>query len=509
VAYDEIVVGSGSSGTVVATRLSEDPDRHVLLIEAGPDYTSLDSTPSNLLNGFQLARDHDWGLSAEMVEGRSVAYTRGKVTGGSSAVNACLALRGIPADYDAWNQLGNSEWSWQQVQPVFRAIERDADVDNEHHGTSGPTLVRRYPIDELTPTQRTFYEACREFGFPETNDHNHPKSTGIGTGPWNISPEGVRISTAIAYLYPARSRPNLTIRPDTLVDRVIFEGNRAIGVEVLTNGVRERILGGRVTLSGGAIGTPAILLRSGIGATSDLKAVEIGQRVNLPGVGQNLVDHAGVGFNWTSPPGLVAEDSPFVQTVCRFTAPDSSAFNDMQVMLFQALPQPALRLRALLMKPLSSGSVRLRSNDPHVAPDIQLNLLSAPEDVRRMQEGIRILGELIHLPPLVELGTTRITLDDGEVLEAGKLEKLITKDEWVTTYARRAVRHYVHPVGSARIGPPNDDLAVVDQHCRVHGISHLRVADASVMPSIPSANTNFPCIMIGERVAAWMRWERD
>ena len=293
-AYDDIIVGAGSSGAVIAARLSEDSDRQVLLIEAGPDYTSLDSTPFSLLNGLRPARDHDWGFSAEMVEGRSTEYARGKVTGGSSAVNACLALRGIPADYDHWSEMGNPEWNWQQVQPVFRAIESDADIDDEHHGSSGPTLVRRHPIEELTLAQRAFYEACKAHGFPETHDHNHPESTGVGTGPWNISPEGVRISTAIAYLHPARSRLHLTIRPDTLVDRVIFERKRAIGVEVLTNGVRERILGGRVTLSGGAVCTPAILLRSGIGATSDLKAIEIEQRVNLPGVGQNLVDHAGV-----------------------------------------------------------------------------------------------------------------------------------------------------------------------------------------------------------------------
>ena len=309
--YDEIIVGAGSSGTVVAARLSEDPGRQVLLIEAGPDYTNLDSTPSSLLNGLRPARDHDWGFSAEMVEGRSTEYPRGKVTGGSSAVNACLALRGIPADYDHWSQMGNPEWSWQQVQPVFRAIEKDADIDNEHHGTSGPTLVRRFRIDQLTTAQKAFYEACREFGFPETNDHNHPESTGVGTGPFNISPEGIRISTAISYLHPARFRPNLIIRPDSLVDLVIFEGNRAIGVEVLTDGVRERILGGRVTLSGGAVCTPAILLRSGIGATSELKAFGIEQRVSLPGVGQNLVDHAGVSISWTSPPRSCRRRQPF------------------------------------------------------------------------------------------------------------------------------------------------------------------------------------------------------
>ncbi len=507
--YDDIVVGAGSSGAVIAARLSEEPNRQVLLIEAGPDYTSLESTPATLLNGYQRGQHHDWGFSAEMVAGRPVAYERGKVTGGCSAINSCLALRGIPADYDQWRQMGNPEWSWQQVQPVFHAIESDLDIDDEHHGTKGPTTVRRHPIEALTPAQSAFYAACKAYGFPETTDHNHPESTGVGTGPWNISPEGIRISTAISYLHPARARPNLAIRPDTLVDRVIFDGNRAIGVEVLTDGVREQILGGRVTLSGGAVCTPAILLRSGIGATSDLQVIDVEQRVHLPGVGHNLVDHAGVSINWTSPPGVVDEHSPFLQAVCRFTAPGSEVFNDMQVMLLQTLPQPALRLRALLVKPLSSGRLRLHANDPYVAPDIHLNLLSAPEDARRMREGIRMLGELLRLPPFAELGATHLTLDDGERIAAKALPPLMAKDAWVDAYAQRAVRHYVHPVGSARMGPDHDERAVVDQHGRVHGLSHLRVADASVMPTIPSANTNFPCIMIGERVAAWMRQESD
>jgi choline dehydrogenase len=195
--FDEIVVGAGSAGAVIASRLSEDPQRRVLLVEAGPDYPSKVATPPSLLNSLTLARDHDWGFVAEMVPGRSVGYPRGKVVGGSSAVNACLALRGVPADYEEWVALGNTDWSWDQVQPVFRAIERDIDIADEHHGKDGPIEVRRHPRERLSRGQMAFYEACKELGFPETGDHNHPVSTGIGTGPWRTVGRAALVSLEI------------------------------------------------------------------------------------------------------------------------------------------------------------------------------------------------------------------------------------------------------------------------------------------------------------------------
>jgi choline dehydrogenase len=175
--FDEIIVGAGSAGAVIAARLSEDGSRSVLLAEAGPDYPSIGSTPGSILNGLQLAADHDWGFMAEMVEGRSIEYARGKVVGGSSAVNGCLALRGVPADYDEWSNLGNTDWSWRAVEPVFRAIERDMDILDAHHGQSGPIEVCRPPRGHLTPAQAALYEACTRIGFSETADHNHPDSS--------------------------------------------------------------------------------------------------------------------------------------------------------------------------------------------------------------------------------------------------------------------------------------------------------------------------------------------
>ncbi|HZO27614.1 MAG TPA: GMC family oxidoreductase, partial [Chloroflexota bacterium] len=206
--YDDVIVGAGSSGAVLAARLSEDPDRSVLLLEAGPDYVSVEQTPRDLLNSRALSLvDHDWMLTAEAVPGRTIPYPRGKVTGGCSAVNGVIALRGMPADYDEWSELGNEGWSWEEVLPYFRRLEDDQDApddgDGNLHGRGGPIPIRRWKPDELAPLSRAFVEVCKERGFAEVTDHNDPDQTGVGTQPTNGA-EGIRVSTAIGYLYPAR-----------------------------------------------------------------------------------------------------------------------------------------------------------------------------------------------------------------------------------------------------------------------------------------------------------------
>ena len=234
--YDDIIVGGGSAGAVLAARLSEDPARRVLLLEAGPDYATLESTPDDLRDGWRMSlREHDWKLTAEAVPGRAIPYPRGRVIGGSSAVNATIALRGAPADYDEWAALGNDAWSWAQVLPHFRRLEDDPEGADELHGRGGPIAIRRWRRDELIPTQRAFFEVCRRLGFPEVADHNHPEASGVGPFPQNRRGR-LRLSTAIAYLLPARQRLNLTIRPQCLVSRVLFEGQRAVGIELESGG---------------------------------------------------------------------------------------------------------------------------------------------------------------------------------------------------------------------------------------------------------------------------------
>jgi choline dehydrogenase len=507
--FDEIIVGAGSSGAVLAARLSEDSRRRVLLIEAGPDYPGIDLVPITLLNSRQNPQDHDWGFTAEMVGGRTVPYARGKVTGGSSSTNACLALRGTPADYDEWKAVGNSEWSWETVLPVLIRIEDDPGASGEFHGLGGPVPVRRYTNAELWPFHAASLAACRALGFPLTNDHNHPEATGVGSGQWNIDANRTRISTAIGYLLPARERPNLAIQADCLVDRVVFDGRRAVGVEVVQNDVRQTVSGRRITLSAGAVGSPSILLRSGVGPAEEIKAIGIEPKLSLRGVGRNLVEHAMVRLGWNAVPGPVDESAQCFQVVMRYTAPGSQVVNDMQVVPSQVPAQPLLKLSAALMKPLSRGTLRLHSADAHQQPDIRLNLASDPEDARRLREAVRLLTALVRTPQLAALGSENIVFDNGDAVRASELADLAARDEWADAYVQRSVIHYVHPVGTARMGPVHDPDSVVDQHGRVHGLAGLRVADASIMPTIPRANTHLTCVMIGERVAEWMRVQAD
>jgi choline dehydrogenase len=325
--YDDIIVGAGSSGAVLAARLSEDPDRSVLLLEAGPDYPTIASTPQEVLDGNSNPRfAHNWGFEAEAVPGRMVPYGRGKVTGGSSAVNGTVALRGVPADYDEWAALGNHEWAWEQVLPHFRRLEDDPE-GGDLHGTGGPIPIHRWTAGTLAPVARAFIDACRRLGYDEVVDHNHPESTGVGPIPVNQR-AGMRISTAIGYLLAARHRLNLTIRPDCLVDRVVFDGPRAVGVVVECGGEPQRVYGRRVTLAAGAVASPAILLRSGIGPQADLRVLGIEPRLDLPGVGANLLDHPSFILPIIPKPGTCEPGVPTVQVVLRCTTPGSEEFND-------------------------------------------------------------------------------------------------------------------------------------------------------------------------------------
>lgn len=506
---DDIIVGAGSSGAVLAARLSEDVGRRVLLIEAGPDYGGLNQTPPQILNGRRLPLDHDWNYVAEMVPGRSAAYPRGKIVGGSSSVNACVALRGAPADYDEWATLGNAEWSWTAVRPAFVALENDLQFMDEHHGRDGPTPIQRSPHATLWSAQSAFLAGCQSLGFPRVADHNHPMASGAGLIPSNLGAGDTRMSTALVYLQPPSRRVNLAIRADCLANRVVFDGSKAVGVEIASNGRSELVRGRRVTLCAGAIGSAAILLRSGVGPAGDLSEHGIAIQVDAPGVGRNLIDHACLRARWAVAPAIVADDAPHVQAMLTHTASGSNVRNDMQAFLFQWQVPPSLWLQTSLMKPLSRGCVRLRSPDSAEQPEIRLNLASEPEDVRRLADGLRLLGRLLRTPSMTSLNAESISLIEGEVMPAARFGTLLQNDAWVADHVRRAVQHYVHPVGTARMGSRTDREAVVDQHGKVHGTSALYVVDASIMPTIPRANTHLTCVMIAERVAGWMRREQS
>jgi choline dehydrogenase len=508
--YDDIIVGAGSSGAVLAARLSEDPARRVLLLEAGPDYATLESTPRDLCDSTWISVVlHDWGFKADAVKGREIEYPRGKVVGGSSAVNATIALRGVPADYDEWADLGNPEWAWSRVLPYFRKLEDDRDEAGPLHGRGGPIPVRRWKPSELLPLQQAFLDAGRALGFEEVADHNHPEATGIGPWPMNQR-NGLRMSTALAYLLPARRRPNLTIRPDRLVNRVILEGSRVVGVEMGGDAGPEIVRGRRITLSAGAIASPAILLRSGIGPREDLAALGIAPVVNLSGVGANLIDHPLCSVGIVPQPGVCDKTQPVVQVGVRHSALGSEEWNDMQLlMISQADLTEIPAIMALvgapmifavgfaLQRPRSRGRLSLTSSDPRTQPRIELNYLDHPEDMRRMVESTRLAWRVAQWPAIAR-HAERITI---------LTEDMVASDEFVQSYLHMAVNTIYHPVGTARMGPEGDAGAVVDQHGRVRGVAGLSVVDASIMPNVPRANTNLTCIMIGERVADWMRAE--
>ena len=286
-----------------------------------------------------------------------------------------------------------------------------------------------------------------------------------------------------------------------------MEGTRAVGVEILHEGSRERLHASRVTISAGAVGTPAILLRSGIGPADELRGLGIAPVADLQGVGRNLVDHARIELGWPAPPALRDEAAPYFQVLLRHTAPDSAVANDMQILSLQA-PTKFL-LMPTLMKPLSAGRLRLRSRDPSEQPDIRLKLASHPEDARRLRESIRLVAALAATPELGAMGSEAMMLDTGETVAPARFAELARANDWTDALIRRSVRHYVHPVGTARMGPAADPGAVVDQYGRVYGLAGLQIADASVMPTVPTANTHLTCVVIGERIAAWMRETTD
>lgn len=500
--YDVIVVGAGASGAPVAARVSEDPNRSVLLVEAGPDYASIDKLPDDLRNGNKNSVvDHDWGLQyAPTPTQPGEPLPRGRVIGGSSAVNTCIFLRGVPEDYDDWAARGCPEWGWDNVLPAFRRIERDLDYgDADHHGDSGPMPVRRAPHHEMIDCHQAWLASAEELGYPRLDDQNDPDGWGAGPQPMNKL-GGLRVSTATAYLAPARPRPNLTVRSDSHTVRVVVEGGRATGVEVIRpDGETATINGRLVVLCAGAIATPGILLRSGIGPRDDLARLGVEEIADVSAVGNHLSDHPAQSVVCRPVDlALADQDQPIIQTILRYTAPDSGYRNDLQIELLTfvgRLNQANFAVAAILEQVHGTGSVHYPTADPLAKPVIDSRFCEDDRDAQRLADCFLDAVRFTEVGPLADL-VDEIVFPD--------MSRIDGRDDLIELFRRASFSGY-HPCGTARMGAADDPDTVVDQYGRCHAVDGLVVADASIMPTVPRANTNPTSIMIGDMIGEWIR----
>lgn len=530
--WEYLIVGAGSAGAVTAARLAARDSGNILLIEAGEDQPRPRDRAHPLADAGRLVlAGHNWDYRAnlrtssrleELVRGGTAApgtgqtggpaaaralrerfpYQLGKVVGGGSAVNGAIALRGLPRDFAVWEAAGNPDWSWERVLPFYKDIENDADHPGRLHGDSGPLPIRRTPRDQVHPLDAAFWEECNRQGVGDLPDLNDGGEAGVGPIPGNAV-DGERIDASTAFLSGIRELPNLRVHTGLRVTRVLFEKSRAVGVEAELDGRLTTIRARHVVLSAGAVGTPVILQRSGVGAAGLLAALGITPVADLPGVGRDLVDHPSVVI-WSKPAeGVCTPGLPWRQVAARM----SSGYDedvDIQVGLLNNVESHTIPgfvdrlgwplvvgISVMLMRPRSRGRVFLDSADPYAPPVIELGLGTDPEDVERLCHGVRRAWGFLRSPGLssrlvkTQFWSDRMVANDG-VLRSG-------------------VRHIMNPgwhaAGSCRMGPETDPWAVADQEGRVYGTENLRIADASLFPTIPSAPTNLTTLMLAEKLA--------
>jgi choline dehydrogenase len=494
---DTLVIGGGTAGAIIAGRLAADEAHSVVLLEAGPDYGRADAGhwPADLYAGRVVAvNSHDWNYTSAAANGKpNHALERARVLGGCSAHNGCIAIWGSQVDYDGWAALGNPGWATADLLPYF-------------HKANEMLRVRRFAADEVTPFHAAALQAIQQTGVPLVDDLNNlTEDAGVNLAPVNMV-GNVRWNSAFGYLDPIRHQANLTIRGDALVDKLILAGDQVVGVELIGAQGRERLVAGRVVLCAGAYGSPAILLRSGIGPADELRQLGIHPVLDRPGVGRNLHDHPAIYLHYGGSAELDRQMVAFVtggytlfteQSLAKLRSDFCREAFDLHLYPCSSpTPNPNGRWEATLpianMTPHSRGSVRLRDSNPLSPPVIDTGYLSDAEDrdLAVLWSGVAMAREIASQPPFAHLLGN----------ESEQSTQIDSKDA-----TRRHCLHYYHPVGSCKMGLASEQHTVVDACGQVHGIANLYIADASVMPVIPRANTNLPTAVVAERIAGWLQ----